>query len=101
MEILTSVKEEINSVLNPIKPKDYDQNLLEGDILNTLGIIEEEYYNALYMSPDSDYDLHLKVSSTNVFDSGYEKIRKLCSLVVCFQICNSIEHYINLVRNTF
>ena len=24
----------------------------------------------------------------------------LCSLMVCFQICNSTEHYISLVRNT-
>ena len=101
-EILTSVKEEINSVLNPSKPKDYGPNLLESDIFNSLGITQEEYYNALFISPDSDYDLHLEVSSINVIDSGYENIRKLCtcSLVVCFQICNSIEHYISLVRNT-
>lgn len=43
----------------------------------------------------------IKVSSTDVIDSGYENIRKLCSLVMCFQICNSIEHYISLVIKTF
>ena len=88
-------------MLNPSKPKDYDPNLPEAGIFNSLGITEKEYYNALYISPDSDHDLHLKVSSTNVIDSGYENVIKLCSLVVCFQICNSIAHYISLVRNTF
>ena len=57
-EILTSGKEKINSVLNPSNPEDYDPNLTEADIFNSLGITEEEYY-ALSISPDSDYDLHL------------------------------------------
>ena len=87
-------------MLNPRTAKDYDPNLPEGDIFNSLGITEEEYYNALYISSYSDYDLHLKVSSTNVIYSSYENIRKLCSLVMCFQICNSTENYISLVRNT-
>ena len=34
-------------MLNPSKPEDYDPNLTEADIFNSLGITEEEYYNAL------------------------------------------------------
>ena len=47
-------------MLNPSKPEDYDPTLTEADIFNSLGITEEEYYNALSTSPDSDYELHLK-----------------------------------------
>ena len=47
-EIPTSVKEKINSVLNPSIPEDYDPNLTEADIFNSLGITEEEYYNSLH-----------------------------------------------------
>ena len=50
----------MNSVLNPSKPEDYDPTLTEADIFNCLGITEEEYYNALSTSSDSDYELHLK-----------------------------------------
>ena len=70
-EILTSVKEKINSVLNPSKPEDYDPNLTEADIFNSLGITEEEYYNALSISPDSDYDLHLKRPLDSCFINNY------------------------------
>ena len=59
-EILTSVKEKINTVLNPSKLEDYDPKLTETDIFSSLGITEEEYYNALSISPYSNYDLHLK-----------------------------------------
>ena len=44
LEHLTSVEEEINSVLNPRAAKDYDPNVPEGDIFNFLGITEEEYF---------------------------------------------------------
>ena len=47
-KILTSIKEEINSVINPGKPEDYDPNLSEADILNSLGITEQDYYKLLY-----------------------------------------------------
>ena len=70
-EILTSVKEKINSVLNPSKPEDYDPNLTEADIFNSLGITEEEYYNALSISPDSYYDLHLKKPFDSCFINNY------------------------------
>ena len=38
-------------MLNPSKPEDYDPNLTEADIFNSLGITEKEYYNALSISP--------------------------------------------------
>ena len=73
-EILTSVKEKINSVLNPSKPEDYDPNLTKADIFNCLGITEEEYYNALSISPDSDFDLHLKRSLDSCFIKNYYSV---------------------------
>ena len=66
-----SVKEKINSVLNPCNPEDYDPNLTKADIFNSLGITEEEYYNALSISPDSDFDLHLKRSLDSCFIKNY------------------------------
>ena len=68
-EILTSVKEKINSVLNSSKPEDYDPNLTEADIFNSLGITQEEYYNALSNSPDSD--LHLKRPLDSCFINNF------------------------------
>jgi hypothetical protein len=43
--------------LNPSK-ENYDATFTETDILNSVGISEDEYYWALSISPDSD--LHLK-----------------------------------------
>ena len=37
-------------MINPSKPEDYDPNLTEADIFNSLGMTEEEYYNALSIS---------------------------------------------------
>ena len=68
-EILTSVKEKINSVLNSSEPEDYDPNLTEADIFNSLGITQEEYYKALSNSPDSD--LHLKRPLDSCFINNY------------------------------
>ena len=70
-EILTSVKEKINTVLNPSKSEDYDPKLTETDIFSSLGITEEEYYNALSISPYSDYDLHLKSALDSCFINNY------------------------------
>ena len=70
-EILTSVKEKINTVLNPGKSEDYDPKLTETDIFSSLGITEEEYYNALSISPDSEYDLHLKRPLDSCFINNY------------------------------
>ena len=58
-EILSLVKEEIDKVLNPNKSP-YNPTKSEKEILSSLGITEEQYYWALSVSHDSDFDLHLK-----------------------------------------
>ena len=58
-------------MLNPSKPEDYDPNLTEADIVNSLGITEEEYYNALSVSLNSDYDLNLKRPLDSCFINNY------------------------------
>ena len=58
-ETLSLVKQQINAVLNPSKPN-YDSTLTEDDIFNLTGINKEAYYSALSISPDSNYELHLK-----------------------------------------
>ena len=56
-------------MLNSSEPEDYDPNLTEADIFNSLGITQEEYYNALSNSPDSD--LHLKRPLDSCFINNY------------------------------
>ena len=58
-------------MLNPSRSEDYDPNLTETDIFSSLGITEEEYYNALFISPDSDYHLHLKRPLDSCFINNY------------------------------
>jgi len=70
-EILTSVKAKINEVLNPSKPNDYKANTTEEEIFNELGITEGEYYSALSVSPDADFDLHLKRPLDSCFINNY------------------------------
>ncbi|CAB3998256.1 ATP-dependent DNA helicase PIF1 [Paramuricea clavata] len=69
-EILCSVKQKIDEVLNPSK-ENYDATLTETDILNSIGISEDEYYWALSTSPDSDFDLHLKRPVDSCFINNY------------------------------
>ena len=52
-QILTSVKQKIDEVLNPSKP-DYNETLNDTDILESLHITEDQYYSALSISPDSE-----------------------------------------------
>ena len=58
-------------MINPSKPEDYDPNLTEADIFNSRGITEKEYYIALSISPDSDYDLHLPRPLDSCFINNY------------------------------
>ena len=69
-KILTSVKQKIDEVLNPSKP-DYNEALNEEDILKSIGITEDEYYWALSISPDSDFELHLKRPVDSCFINNY------------------------------
>ena len=68
-EIFILVKE-IDEVLNPNKPE-YDPTKTEEEFLSSLGITQAQYYWALSISVDSDFDCTLinaglKGFSTNV-----------------------------------
>ena len=69
-EILSLVKEEINKVLNPNKPQ-YNSTTTEEKLLSSLGVTEEQYYWALSISGDSDFDLHLKRPLDSCFINNY------------------------------
>ena len=57
-------------MLNPRKSEDYDPNLTQTDIFSSLGITEE-CHNALSISPNSDYELHLKRPLDSCFINNY------------------------------
>ena len=57
-------------MLNPSKPQ-YDPTKTEDEILISLGITEEQYYWALSVTRDSDFDLHLKRPLDSCFISNY------------------------------
>ena len=57
-------------MLNPSKP-DYNPMLNEADILKSIGITEDEYYCALSISPDSDFELQLKRPVDSCFINNY------------------------------
>ena len=67
-EIICLIKQKIDEVLNPSKPA-YNPSLTQEDIFqdNT----KEQYERALSISPDSDYDLHLKRSVDSCFTNDY------------------------------
>ncbi len=45
--------------------------MTEADILNSIGVTEDQYYSALSISPDSDFDLHLKRPVDSCFINNY------------------------------
>ena len=69
-EILSLVKSKIDDLLNPSK-SDYDPTLTEADIFSSVNITEEQYYWALSISPDSDYELHLRRPIDSCFINNY------------------------------
>ena len=69
-EILSLVKQKIYESLNPSKAN-YNPMLTPDDIFQELRIIKEQYEKALSLSPDSDYDLHLKRPIDNCFINIY------------------------------
>ena len=69
-QIVTSVKQKIDEVLNPSKP-DYNATLNDTDILQSIGITEDQYYWALSISPDSDFELLLKRPVDSCFINNY------------------------------
>ena len=71
--ILHKVKEYINEFLDPNKST-YVPDKTITDILTTLDISEDHYYNALSVSPDSDFKLHLKRPPDSCFINNYFSI---------------------------
>ena len=69
-EILCLVKQKIDEVLNHNKPE-YLPSLSKEDIFQDVGITQEQYQWALSISPDSDYDLHLKRPIDSCFTNNY------------------------------
>ena len=69
-EILSLVKNKIDNMLNPSKP-DYNPELTDTDIFNSVNITEEQYYWALSISPDSDFELHLRRPIDSCFINNY------------------------------
>ena len=68
-EILSLVKQKIYESLNPSKAN-YNPMLTLDDIFQELGITKEQYLY-LSLSPDSDYDLHLRWPIDSCFINNY------------------------------
>ena len=69
-DILCLVKQKIDEVLNPSKPE-YNPSLTQDHIFQNIGITKEQYEWALSVSPDSDYELHLKRPINSCFINNY------------------------------
>ena len=69
-EVLSLVKQKIDEVLNPSKDN-YDNTLTDTEVLKSVGISEDEYYRALSISPDSDFDICLKRPVDSCFINNY------------------------------
>ena len=57
--ILGQVKNYIDNSLDP-NSKSFSNDLSIQEILSSMGIAEDDYYWALSISPDNDYEIHLK-----------------------------------------
>ena len=64
------MKQKIDEVLNPSK-SDYNPTLSDADILKSIDVTEDDYYWALSISPDSDFELHLKRLVDSCFTNNY------------------------------
>ena len=64
--ILGQVKNYIDNSLDP-NSKSFSNDLSIQEILSSMGITEDDYYWALSISPDNDYEIHLKKSTGLVF----------------------------------
>ena len=77
-QLLSKVKDYINSYLNPVKVNFFDHcqdNFVEFksvlEVLNELGIDEFEYERALGIFDDNGFQLHLKPPSNSCFVNNY------------------------------
>ena len=67
------VKEYTDESLNPSKRLQYNPDQTIQSILNRLGITEDEYYDALSTSPDSEFTLILERPPDSCFINNYFK----------------------------
>ena len=79
-EILQPVSNYINNELNPAKVNVYDPNkgdyikpLSIDEILDNLGLSKKNYYDALAISEDNDYQIHLSRQPNSCFVNNYFK----------------------------
>ena len=70
-DILSKVKVFIDEVLNPAKAEKYKPDLTFEQILDSLDITEEQYYEALSISVSNDHEIHLKRSPDSCFINNY------------------------------
>ena len=76
--VLEKVKTYINEFLYPKKrniidqSKDnYEETRSRAEIMSSLDLTEEQYYNALSISQDSDFEIHLKRPLNSCFVNNY------------------------------
>ena len=97
--ILNKVKDYIDCNLNPRKRNiidpskdDFDSPLSVKEILDQLNITEEQYYYALSISKDTDFQLHLKRPTNSCFVNNYF-VEGLCAWEANIDIQPVINHY--------
>ena len=71
--ILGQVKKYIDNNLDP-NSKSFSNDLSIQEILSSMGITEYDYYCALSISPDNDYEIHLKRSTCSCFVNNYNPV---------------------------
>ena len=71
--ILGQVKKYIDNNLDP-NSKSFCNDLSIQEILSSMGITEDDYYWALSISPDNDYEIHLKRSTGLCFVNNYNPV---------------------------
>ena len=83
-EILDKVRDYVNNFLNPSKINFYDptrDDFIEfksvSEVLEELSITEQEYENALKISDDNSYQLHLRRPTDSCFVNNYFDISLL------------------------
>ena len=80
-ELLQRVSDYINYQLNPAKVNIYDEEKEDfvqvktiEEILDSLGITTADYYNALQISEDEDFQIHLKRPPNSCFVNNYFQV---------------------------
>ena len=71
--ILGQVKKYIDNNLDP-DSKSFSNDLSIQEILSSMGITEDDYYWALSISPDNDYEINLKRSRGSCFVNNYNPV---------------------------